>query len=121
LTIRSAINSMVRNRRFSLANGADAVTTFMEFVESNANSKLPVHPSYLELKRLLLEHEQFRSSDTEVAAAKARLQGESANTDTATVGSTPQTLPDGAAAGTVEKPKPTSANKVLPPLRMAAN
>ena len=78
LLIRRAINSMVRNRRFALANGADAVTTFMEFVESQPKGKLPIHPSYLELKRLLVEHEQFRSSDAEVVAAKARLKATAA-------------------------------------------
>lgn len=107
---------MVRNRRLTLANGADAVTAFMEFVESNANSKLPVHPSYLELKRLLLEHSQFRSSDTEVAAAKARLVGESASTNVTT-----QTNPDTAAVGPDAKSRSLPSKSVLPPLRMAAN
>jgi transposase InsO family protein len=110
LTIRSAINAMVRNRRFTLANGADAVTAFMEFVETNAHGKLPIHPSYLELKRLLLEHTQFRSNDTQVAAAKARLAGEPANTDA--------TTPD---LATQANPSSLPPKKVLPPLRMAAN
>jgi hypothetical protein len=73
LSTRSAINSMVRNRRFHLANGADAVSVFMEFVESHTTGKLPVHPSYLELKRILVEHSEFRSNDDAVALAKARL------------------------------------------------
>ena len=50
----------------------------MEFVESQPKGKLPIHPSYLELKRLLVEHEQFRSSDAEVVAAKARLKATAA-------------------------------------------
>lgn len=99
LTIRSAINAMVRNRRFALANGADAVTAFMEFVESNAKGKLPIHPSYLELKRLLVEHAQFRSSDTDIAAAKARLLAQESD-------------------AALEHSPSTS---VLPPMRMAAN
>jgi transposase InsO family protein len=121
LTIRSAINAMVRNRRFTLANGADAVTAFMEFVETNAHGKLPIHPSYLELKRLLLEHTQFRSGDAQVATARAALVDESPSTDGAAPGTTTQANPDGAAAAPVAKPSPTSAKKVLPPLRMAAN
>lgn len=110
LSIRSAINAMVRNRRFALANGADAVTAFMEFVESNANGKLPIHPSYLELKRLLVEHAQFRSSDTEVAAAKASLVNETSSTHGPAQDPSHET-----------KPRPAPAKTVLPPLRMAAN
>jgi transposase InsO family protein len=81
LAIRSAINAMVRRRRFCLASGADAVTAFMEYVESNTKGKLPIHPSYLELKRLLLEHAPSRSGDSEAAAAKARLESAAAHTE----------------------------------------
>ena len=112
---------MVRNRRFTLANGADAVTAFMEFVETNAHGKLPIHPSYLELKRLLLEHTQFRSGDAQVATARAALADESPSTDGSAPGTTTQANPDGTATGPIAKPRPTSAKKVLPPLRMAAN
>lgn len=129
LATRSAINSMVRNRRFDLANGADAVTVFMDFVESNAQSKLPIHPSYLELKRILVEHTEFRSNDTEVAAAKDRLRAppmqESPPPDDAL-----EVNPSVATAvKTVEAPKVTKApapkalptKSKLPPMRKAAN
>ena len=129
LATRSAINSMVRNRRFDLANGADAVTVFMDFVESNAQSKLPIHPSYLELKRILVEHTEFRSSDTEVAAAKDRLRAppmqESPPPDDA-LEVTPSLA---TAAKTVETskvtktltPKAVPVKAKLPPMRKAAN
>jgi hypothetical protein len=120
---------MVRNRRFDLANGADAVTVFMDFVESNAQSKLPIHPSYLELKRILVEHTEFRSSDTEVAAAKDRLRAppmqESPPPDDA-LEVTPSLA---TAAKTVETskvtktltPKAVPVKAKLPPMRKAAN
>jgi len=102
LSIRRAINSMVRNRRFSLATGADAVTTFMDFVESSAKGKLPIHPSYLELKRLLVQHAQFRSSEETVTAAKAHIQD----------------APESKPAPKSNKSQPRTS---LPPMRKAAN
>lgn len=121
LSIRSAINSLVRNRRFALANGADAITVFMDFVESNAKGKFPIHPSYLELKRLLVEHTQFRSSDTEVAAAKSKLKAPEPVADGA-----PSDMPDQSAAFSTQPvqtpPRAQSPSKAtLPPLRKAAN
>lgn len=129
LTTRSAINSMVRNRRFDLANGADAVTVFMDFVESNAKGKLPIHPSYLELKRILVEHADFRSSDAKVAAAKAliqtpepqaspstaEVQDQHADVATATIAGEP---PQNA---TTPTPVSMQVKAKLPPMRKAAN
>jgi len=111
---------MVRNRRFALANGADAITVFMDFVESNAKGKFPIHPSYLELKRLLVEHSQFRSSDAEVVAAKSRLK----ETETTAGGAPSEVSDDSAAVATKPvqtSPRTQTPSKVLPPLRKAAN
>jgi transposase InsO family protein len=121
LAIRSAINAMVRRRQFCLASGADAVTAFMEYVESTAKGKLPIHPSYLELKRLLLEHAPSRSGNTEAAAAKARLEGATAHTEEPPA----ETALEGDWVTTALAPARTSrpplAKAALPPLRKAAN
>ena len=117
LAIRSAINAMVRRRRFSLASGADAVTAFMEYVESTAKGKLPIHPSYLEIKRLLLEHAPSRSGDTEAADAKARLKSAIAPSEE----DTRDAEPVARAAAPVVKSRPPLARSALPPLRKAAN
>ncbi len=121
LAIRSAINALVRRRRFCLASGADAVTAFMEYVESSAKGKLPIHPSYLEIKRLLLEHAPSRSGDTEAAAAKARLEGATAHTEEPPA----ETALEGDWVATALAPARTSrpplAKAALPPLRKAAN
>jgi hypothetical protein len=108
---------MVRRRRFCLASGADAVTAFMEYVESTAKGKLPIHPSYLELKKLLLEHAPSRSGDTEATAAKARLQTAAAppEEDTRDAG------PVATATAAVVKSRPPLARAALPALRKAAN
>lgn len=131
LTVRSAINSMVRNRRFTLANGADAVTVFMDFVESNPKGKFPIHPSYLELKRILVEHSTLRSTDEVVAAAKARIQAPApeaavATTATTVVIATTKKPPPASTGPSTTAPIATPAPAIsptkskLPPMRMAA-
>ena len=132
LAVRSAINSMVRNRRFALANGADAVTVFMDFVESNPKGKFPVHPSYLELKRILVEHSTLRSSDEVVTAAKARIQAPATEAAVATTATEvpmaakkkpPRASVEPSATASIATPAPAiSPTKAkLPPMRMAAN
>lgn len=125
LGIRSAIHAMVRNRRFALAHGADAVTVFMDFVQSSAKGKLPIHPSYLELKRLLVEHTQFRSSDAEAAAAKARLGESDIVADGHSEDAWAQAAPFVTASQAVSKPQKSAlqapSKSPLPPLRKAAN
>jgi len=74
LAVRSAIASMVSRRRFDVVNGGDAIATFMEFVEEHGTrGKLPLHPAYLELKRIQLEHLDFRSDAEHVEQARTRL------------------------------------------------
>jgi len=125
LATRSTINSMVRNRRFDLANGADAVTVFMDFVESNANGKLPIHPSYLELKRILVEHAELRSSGAEVEAAKALIQNppsEAALPPAQLLDKPACVATANKAVATPQKAQvPTPAKTKLPPMRKAAN
>lgn len=125
LTIRSAINSMARNRRFDLAHGADAVMVFMDFVESNAKGKLPIHPSYLELKRILVEHAQFRSGDDEVEAAKARIQKIPSDKVLPPEDVLDQNAPVATATKAVATPQKAQAQTPykakLPPMRKAAN
>ena len=120
---------MVRNRRFHLANGADAVSVFMEFVESHTTGKLPVHPSYLELKRILVEHSEFRSNDDAVALAKARLvdtETESGALPSEVLGQIESAAIAGQSAtrnkqSQVPPLKVSSEKSKLPPMRKAAN
>ena len=101
----------------------------MTRAESNAKGKLPIHPSYLELKRILVEHADFRSSDAKVAAAKAliqtpepqaspstaEVQDQHADVATATIAGEP---PQNA---TTPTPVSMQVKAKLPPMRKAAN
>ncbi len=121
LSIRSAINSLVRNRRFALASGADAVSVFMDFVQSNAKGKLPIHPSYLELKRLLVEHAQFRSSDAEIVAAKAHLEGAASASHSPPQDISDRPTADATGARVLTPQGKSKSTSSLPPMRKAAN
>lgn len=53
LQIRKAINSYMRDRIYSASSESDVVEMFMEYCEQQKDKKLPVHPAYLELRRIL--------------------------------------------------------------------
>ncbi|CAN7330685.1 hypothetical protein [Rhizobacter sp. LjRoot28] len=72
LGVRSAVQSLISHRRFHLSGG-DAITAFCDYVEANARGKLPVHPAYLEIQRILAQHQARSDVSSDVKAAKARL------------------------------------------------
>lgn len=53
LSVRTAIRQAHSRGQFSIPAGGDGVEAFLHFVESQPNSKLPVHPTYLEARRIL--------------------------------------------------------------------
>ncbi|WP_082716579.1 MULTISPECIES: hypothetical protein [Burkholderia] len=55
LSVRKAISQACLHGQFSIPAGADAIETFMNYVERHAHHKLPVHPAYLEARRILAE------------------------------------------------------------------
>lgn len=56
LSVRRAIVACANRELFSLNGTADGVQVFMDFVESQPKKKLPVHPAYLEVRRILENH-----------------------------------------------------------------
>ena len=73
LAIRSAIRSMIHLRMFALGSGTDAVVALIDYCESQPGAKLPVHPTYLAVQRLLAEHVVERNQAEDVNLAKERL------------------------------------------------
>lgn len=106
LKVRRAINAALRNRKFILASNADAVETFLEYAQAQPNSKLPVHPAYLELRRILTLHADQNIGKSILENA---LKSESSKK-----GGDVNTLSSDAESKFTEKKK-------LPPRRMAAN
>lgn len=72
LAVRKQISSLITNRRFVLSGG-DAITSFCDFVESQKGRKLPVHPAYLELQRILSQQGVQVSVEDDLARAKEHL------------------------------------------------
>jgi hypothetical protein len=108
LRVRSAINSAIHNRKFSMLNSVDAVEAFIDFYESQENKKLPVHPAYLEVRRIL--EQQERSNVGESVLENALTNANFEKTDV--LDRSPH------------KPKSEQADKTdikLPPPRMAAS
>lgn len=55
LEVRTAVAAYVSAGKLKVAAGHDAVEIFMNFCEQQAEKKLPVHPAYLEARRILTE------------------------------------------------------------------
>ncbi|WP_028231063.1 hypothetical protein [Paraburkholderia mimosarum] len=53
LSLRAAICQACARGHFVIPAGADAIDVFMRYVESQAHNRLPVHPGYLEARRIL--------------------------------------------------------------------
>ncbi|HKY22076.1 MAG TPA: hypothetical protein VJM31_12745 [Vicinamibacterales bacterium] len=126
LQIRSAIARLVHERKFTIANGGDAITSFVEYVEALPQRKLPVHPTYLAVQRVLADFARGQERDErDLELARTRLAGaampsvapalEGATSSEFTAGECVPKAPP-----VRERTRPVNA-KVLPQLRMARN
>ena len=130
LQIRTAIAHLVYERRFVIANGGDAIASFLEYVETQPKRKLPVHPTYLAVQRILAEHARGTERDVEdiqLARTKLARTEQSANGHEAAAGTAQQDLEPARAthapdcATTLIQDKTSVSAKRLPQLRMAKN
>lgn len=146
LAIRGVIKSMINHRMFALSSSGDAVTLFMEYCERQAGGKLPVHPTYMAIQRVLaksgsrpaertrvetagqrsMEHaEMLDTSGTEQALAGMVRSAKGRNAETAPKAGGRQDLASrsGARGSTheAEQEDGNAPEKPLPMLRMAAN
>lgn len=55
LEVRNSVASYIRNGKLRLHSGADAIEVFIEFFEQQPHKKLPIHPAYLEVRRILTD------------------------------------------------------------------
>lgn len=82
LAVRSRIKSVEKSKRIA-SLGSDAIRTFMGFVEEQPNKKLPVHPTYLELRRILSQQAQNFEGDRAANRAMRTLAGQAEANDVA--------------------------------------
>jgi hypothetical protein len=122
LVIRRSINSMIHNRRFTVAEGGDAVSAFMQYCAKHAKTKLPLHPTYLAIQRVLAEHEP-RKADEAPAAQKmggaSNAKNPSRSLEKKPI---PKSDPSALDESNEKISSPTkAATRRLPQLRIAAN
>lgn len=81
LRIRRAVSSGLRRKMFYVASGEDAIENFIEFSEAQVGRKLPLHPAYLELRRVLEQRNVDRGQATLAGAIeKASIDGDEEQT-----------------------------------------
>jgi hypothetical protein len=106
LRVRRAINAALRKGKFLISSNVDAVEAFLEYSESQPNGKLPIHPAYLEVRRIL-----FQQGSQNIGGATLDNALKIAN----------PVVPDRSLAKTgVDKPDRDEGHS-LPPRRMAAS
>ncbi|MBC3879972.1 hypothetical protein H8K35_06455 [Undibacterium sp. LX40W] len=72
LSVRKAIYQASAKGKFNLAPGGDGIECFLNYVENTARGKLPVHPAYIEARRILVESAEQLVGTSMLEAAKAR-------------------------------------------------
>lgn len=82
LSLRRSINSSIHRRMFSISAGADAVETFLEFSEQQTSRKLPIHPAYLEARRILVQAAESQTGKSMLDIALERERADSLDVPT---------------------------------------
>lgn len=104
LAVRTAICQASARGHFTIQAGCDAIDVFVRYVEGQAHKRLPVHPAYLEARRIL-----SAAADQWIGASmleSAIAQAAAADTPSRNTAKSPLA--------------PQRAPSVLPPRRMAA-
>ncbi|KGC09589.1 hypothetical protein [Burkholderia gladioli] len=70
LYVRTAIRALEKRRLLHLATHGDAVEALIQYAEASPGGKLPIHPAYLEARRILQQHAERTTGQSMVSAAK---------------------------------------------------
>jgi hypothetical protein len=116
LSVRTAICQASSRGQFVISAGSDAIEVFLQYVESQAHNKLPVHPAYLEARKILIAAAEETVGATMLESAKARAKNVALAEKTAIKSPSGEAA---ASASAVKNGAVKSADK-LPPRRMAA-
>jgi hypothetical protein len=73
LAVRTAISQAIARGQFIIPAGADGVETFINYVELQRDKRLPVHPAYLEVRRILSSALDLSVGETLLSKARADL------------------------------------------------
>lgn len=112
LSVRTAICQASARGQFVISAGSDAVEVFMQFVESQAHNKLPVHPAYLEARKILTAAAEGLTGTSMLESAMARAKITTSEEQLATAKSS--------TSARATNNKAQESSETLPPRRMAA-
>lgn len=113
VTVRNSIYKISKRLKFSLTEGNDGIGAFINFVERQPKGKLPVHPTYLEVRRILANALPASITGTMLDSALQRLESDRENCQSAPV--------EGGVTLFEEVSKENEALSRLPPPTMAAS
>ncbi|MBO4120657.1 hypothetical protein J5T34_07890 [Cupriavidus gilardii] len=113
LAVRAAICRACARGQFAISPGGDAIEAFIQYVEMQPHKKLPVHPAYLEARRILAAASQLSIGAVMLDAALERGRGGSSRG-----GQAPEVAPAVTRADTTGD-LGTDRKGELPPRRMA--
>jgi hypothetical protein len=117
LSIRTAICHACSRGHLVIPAGGDAVEAFLHYVEGHPRNRLPVHPAYLEARRILAAAADRSIGASMIDAAMGRLE---ALSDTANAGGPSKaTLEVGRRFENMPLQHHPDASEKLPPRRMA--
>lgn len=74
IAIRRSIKTFQKTKNIESLNN-DAIRTFMKFVESEKRNTLPVHPTYLQVRRILSQQAESFEGDNAAQRAMENLRG----------------------------------------------
>jgi len=97
LFVRAAIRSLEKRRLLHLAIHGDAVEALIRYAEASPDGKLPVHPAYLEARRILQQQAERSAGQSMVSLVKQH----------------------GAPVANAEAPSTARSDTPLPPMRWA--
>ncbi|MBW0446150.1 hypothetical protein JNC06_03990 [Paraburkholderia phenoliruptrix] len=116
LSVRTAICQAASHGQFSIPSGGDAVEVFLQYVEGQPHKRLPVHPAYIEARRILAVAATQRIGPSLLKSALARA------TDSEVSKAESATRKPVGGKGSHQRPGQevkSPAGKALPPRRMA--
>lgn len=111
LEVRNAVASCINAGKLKVASGHDAIEIFIQYCERQEGKKLPVHPAYLEARRILIAVVEAREGRSMIEIANEHQAREST-----------QAKKDSAQGAPVPRPAKTrESSRALPAPRKAAN
>lgn len=123
LPLRKAICQAQASGKFQIPTGGDAIETFIGFVEAQPANKLPIHPAYLEARRILSQSSAQFVGESLLKQAQAKLDSASPTPVAAseTVSHAGDIAGDPVAPANSSQVEPTTKSAPgLPPRRLAA-